>query len=309
MAEAQQAAADEHLPSAISDLLREAVADAIVPVAARLVKLDAGLHAIEIDAKGRQAVGDAAASPFWLGQLRAAGSERLDLLTADGAGDRWLPTEHAHVVARAPRSGGLLLATAFGAPGRAPEAPALTVRALQDARPEGGAVRPAVPVAPALPEPPPMPTMPPTQPVGSALREVPIEVTVHIERLGDRRFAGSSWAGNPGEQKRVEGFSLRPLQQLRPNEIEYKALHPGGVETAWVAGPGYCGTRGRSLPITGLAIRIAPHVQDQFSVMYQAAFFRSGVTEPRSNGAPCLPRIAGDALEGINIRIVQGRVG
>jgi hypothetical protein len=61
--------------------------------------------------------------------------------------------------------------------------------------------------------------------------------------------------------------------------------------------------------LTGLAIRIAPHVQDQFSVIYQAAFFRSGITETRSNGAPCLPKLPGDTLEGINIRIVQRRPG
>jgi hypothetical protein len=147
------------------------------------------------------------------------------------------------------------------------------------------------------------------EPAPQTEREIRTEISVHIERVGDRVFAGSTWAGMPGAQRRIEGFSIKPLQEIQPSEIEYKALHPGGIETPWVRGPQFCGTRGRSLPLTGLAVRIVPHVQDQFSVIYQATFFRSGVTEARSNGAPCLPKLSGDTLEGINVRIVQRRPG
>lgn len=210
-----------------------------------------------------------------------------------------LPGGDNFVVVRAPEAGALLLATAFGSPGRQPSRPNTVLRALgapglADDQPSYVAA-----VEPPLPE----------QPPARRQREIRAEVTVHLEGVGDRVFPGAAWAGKPGERKRVEGFAIRPLQELRPNEIEYKVLHPGGVETPWVPGPQFCGTRGRSLPIVGFAVRIALHVQDQFSVVYQAAFCRGGITEPRSNGAPCMPVIAGDALEGINIRVLQSQPG
>jgi hypothetical protein len=130
---------------------------------------------------------------------------------------------------------------------------------------------------------------------------------VHIERVGDRSFPNATWAGRRDEQRRVEGFSIKPLRGIRPDELEYKALRRGGVETPWTPGGQFCGTRGQSLALTGLAIRVAPHLQEQFSVIYQASFFRSGVVGPCSNGSPCLPRAADDQLEAINIRVVEAR--
>jgi hypothetical protein len=298
------------------------VTDAVetIPVATSVVTLEAGLHAIQIVTESSDESGT---RPVWVAQVPGTGNDPLEVFSASGSGDQWVDGAKKIVAVRVPSGGALLTATVFGSPDRPPASPEIIVRSLDKAPtvvgvasspptgPSGTseAVANAPPSAPA-----PNPTLPDPAAVVAAPatmsrvgREIRLEVTVHLERLGDRTFPGSTWAGKPGEQKRVEGFSVRPLQELQPNEIEYKALHPGGVETQWIPGPQFCGTRGQSTPITGLAIRIAPHVQDQFSVVYQAAFFRSGITEPRGNGAPCLPRIAGDALEGINVRIVQGR--
>jgi hypothetical protein len=270
--------------------------DEIVPVIARVVRLQAGLGIAEINAAPSSDGHDSA--PVWVGQLPSA-ADNIDLLAAQGRGEQWLPGGDNLVVVRSSQPGALLLATAFGSPGQQPSAPKAAVCALE--APGMTAYRPSdvVPAEPPLTE----------RPLSRRQREIRAEVTVHLEGVGDRVFPGAAWAGKPGERKRIEGFAIRPLQELRPNEIEYKVLHPGGVETQWVSGPQFCGTRGRSLPIVGFAVRIAPHVQDQFSVVYQAAFFRGGITEPRSNGAPCMPAITGDALEGINIRVLQSQPG
>jgi hypothetical protein len=270
--------------------------DDVVAVIAHAVRLQAGLGIAEISSAPSSGGPDL--TPVWVGQLPSA-TDNIDLLSAQARGEQWLPGGDNRVVVRSPHAGSLLLATVFGSPGQQPSAPGVTVRAL--AAPEPAAYPPSdvAAVEPPLPE----------QPLARRQREIRAEVTVHLEGVGDRVFPGAAWAGKPGEHKRVEGFAIRPLQELRPNEIEYKVLHPGSVETQWIPGPQFCGTRGRSLPIVGFAVRIAPHVQDQFSVVYQAAFFRGGVTEPRSNGAPCIPAIAGDALEGINIRVLQSQPG
>jgi len=269
--------------------------DDIVAVIAHAVRLQAGLGVAEISsAPSSEGPGLA---PVWVGQLPSA-TDNIDLLSARGGGEQWLPCGDNLVVVRSPHAGSLLLATVYGSPGQRPSAPEVTVRALEAPEP---AAYPPADVATVEP--------PSEQPLARRQREIRAEVTVHLEGVGDRVFAGAAWAGKPGEHKRVEGFAVRPLQELRPNEIEYKVLHPGGVETQWVPGPQFCGTRGRSLPIVGFAVRIAPHVQDQFSVVYQAAFLRGGITEPRSNGAPCMPTITGDVLEGINIRVLQSQPG
>lgn len=261
----------------------------IVPVVARVMRLQAGLSVVEIG------VDKPSSAPVRVGQLPSA-AEGIDLLAAGGGGEQWLPDEDNLIVVRAPQAGALLLATAFGSSGRSPSAPRAAVRSLESQ-------------IPAFHQPPDAATLPAEQPSARGHREIRVEVTVHLEGVGDRVFPGATWAGPPGERKRVEGFAIKPLQELRANEIEYKVLHPGGVETPWIAGPLFCGTRGRGLPIVGFAVRVAPHVQDQFAVVYQGAFFRGGVTESRGNGAPCLPAIAGDALEGINIRVLQGQPG
>ena len=265
-------------------------------VTAVVVRLSRGLHAAEIapaDAIGSEK------SSTWFGRFPVSALENLDVLTAGGSGDQWLPGEPTPVVIRSARAGGWLMAATFGAPGQVRTAPNIVVRSLAEAPPL---------LAP-RPEPQMVVPVRSEELAAGTQREIRVEVTAHIEGQGDRLFPGSSWAGRPGDRTRIEGFSLRPLQELQPSEIEYKALHPGGIETAWLPGPQFCGTRGRNLPIVGLAIRIAPHVQDQFSVVYQGAFFRSGISAPRSNGAPCLPRISGDALEAVNVRIVRGRAG
>lgn len=287
-----------------------------LPVASSVVKLEPGLFAVEIITDSNTPAGVDVPIPLvWLTHRCSDPGNRLYVLSPDGIGDQWVTAPGRQVAVRVPAGGAVLMAAAVGSADHRPLAPEILIRPLDQAVAEIAA-RPwsvAAPVSqsPALPlvaEP--APIAPPRQlerPVAVAV-EIAIEVTVHIERLGDRKFAGSSWAGRPGDKRRVEGFSIRPLQGLRPNEIEYKVLRSDGVETPWTPGPQFCGSRGQSLPLGGFAIRIAPRVQDQFSVVYQASFFNSGITEVRSNGTPCLPRFAGDILEGLNIRVLQGHI-
>jgi hypothetical protein len=135
--------------------------------------------------------------------------------------------------------------------------------------------------------------------------EVPAEILLHIEREGDRRFSAGSWVGNRGKQLRVEAFSIRPLDAVAPNQIEYKAFGPNGRETPWVSDDRLCGTRGRGLPLTGFAVRLASTLRQQFDVVYEGSFFDSGVVGPKRNGEPCMPATGDDPLEAINVRIVR----
>ena len=59
------------------------------------------------------------------------------------------------------------------------------------------------------------------------------------------------------------------------------------------------------MPLTGFAIRLAAHAQEQFDVVYDGAFFESGVVGPYRNGELCTPPIGDDPLEAINVRLTR----
>ena len=65
------------------------------------------------------------------------------------------------------------------------------------------------------------------------------------------------------------------------------------------------GTRGQRLPLTGFAVRLAPQVSHRFDVLYEGAFFESGIAGPFRNGELCLPPLADDPLEAINVRVIR----
>jgi len=190
---------------------------------------------------------------------------------------------------RTPPGGGRVAVTVFGAADEAVRPATVAVRRLA-----GGEARPGSVQA-----------EPSTQSLELPGRDVAVEILMHIEREGDRQFPGQGWVGPRGQKRRVEAFGIRPLGGLWPRDIHYKALQAGGAETPWTPGPQLCGTRGRGLPLLGFAIRVAPHLQSKFDVVYQGAFFNSGIVGVHRNGEPCRPPISGDPLEAMSIRIVE----
>jgi hypothetical protein len=136
-----------------------------------------------------------------------------------------------------------------------------------------------------------------------AKREIATEIVAHIERKGDALLPGSGWIGDRGSKLRIEGFSILARAGISSEEIEYKTLHPGKVETAWIAGPRFCGSKGRGMPIIGFAVRVGSHLRERVTVEYCGAFFNSGISGPHRDGEPCLPRVPGDPLESLNIRL------
>jgi hypothetical protein len=138
--------------------------------------------------------------------------------------------------------------------------------------------------------------------------DVNLEIVLHIERIGDRRFVGGEWVGSRGQGRPIQAFSVRPLEKLAATDIEYKAYGPGGRETPWVTAAALCGTRGQGIALTGFAIRLLAQPSERFEVVYQGAFAESGVTEPRRNGEPCAPSSVDDALEAMHIRVIERAV-
>jgi hypothetical protein len=132
-----------------------------------------------------------------------------------------------------------------------------------------------------------------------------VEIVLHIERVGDQRFIGGDWVGGRGHKQRIEAFSIRPLEPLTAQDIEYKAFGPQGRETPWVTDARLCGSRGREMPLTGFSVRLVGAASDQFDVVYEGAFFESGATDPKRNGETCVASLQDDPLEAIAVRLIE----
>jgi Clostridial hydrophobic W len=254
---------------------------------ASVVRLDQGLYALEIGGTpalpGR--ISDLALPAIQVSAPPGGQNPCVEIIGTSGDVISWIRHDGGTVVVKSPAGGGEVWVTAYGLPEHAVVPPHVEARRLDHPRSNGAATGSLSTV----PEP----------------DEIRTEIVLHMERLGDRSFPGRGWVGNRGRKLRIEAFSIRPTETLAACDIEFKALGPNGRQTPWVTDAKLCGTRGQGLPLTGFAIRLAPHVGDSFDVIYEGAFFESGVAGPYRNGALCIPAIADDPLEAINVRVIR----
>ena len=245
---------------------------------ARLLQVGPGLHNLTIAASRVVASAFAGiALPAVFVTVPGLGTgDAIELIGARGQGV-WLDAAGGTVMLRATTGGHVLLTSYNG-----PDWPASPLDI--ELRPADAA------------------TMIPTAPNGAALRA---EIVLHIEREGDRQFTTGGWAGRLGSRRRVEALAVRPLEAISHGEVEYKVYSTGGRETPWVSDGRLCGTRGQGLPLTGFAIRLAPHLRNGFDVIYRGAFFASGPAPTARNGEACFASLRDDPLEAVEIRIVE----
>jgi hypothetical protein len=264
----------------------------VAVTAVRMLSLDEGLYALRV---GRITGSSGVVSGMTLPVAHvsapfAEDGNGVEIVASFPRRGPWLEQDGGTVIVRSPIGGGYVIVTVYGQAGENATAPALDLRRLDHG--EEAAV--ATTVASAAD------TASSAEP-----RDVPTEILLHIERAGDRLFPGRGWVGALGRKLRIEAFSIRPLERLAPVDIELKAYLPSGNETQWVHGGILCGTRGRRLPLTGFAVRLAPRLADRFEVTYQGSFFASGISGVHRNGEPCRSLTGDDPLEAISSRLVE----
>jgi len=281
-------AADTVPPEVATDPIATRTSDfPRLAAAASLVRLEEGLYALGIGPMpGLPDCSPLVALPAILLSAPPAGRNGcVEIIGTSGDAAGWVGYDGGTVVVKSPPGGGYLWVTAYGPPECAMALPLVEPRRLDRPCSRGA----PLPQLDAVIEP----------------DEIPTEIVLHMERIGDQRFAGQGWIGNRGRKLRIEAFSIRPTERLAASDIEFKGLGPNGRETPWVTDAKLCGTRGQHLPLTGFAVRLAPHVGDRFDVLYQGAFFESGVAGPHRNGTLCISAIADDPLEAINVRVIR----
>lgn len=258
----------------------------------RLLQIDEGLYALRIgEIPG--AAGNVAGLSLPAVQIAAPFAENghgVEIVASFPRRGNWVGREGGTLILRSAAPGGQLIVTAYGAPAQTAAA-ALTLNLNRLDGPDGIGAEPAGIAGPRA--------------AGlTGTRDVATEILLHIERAGDRLFPGRGWVGALGRRMRIEAFSIRPIEQLAPNELEMKGFLPNGGETPWVPGGTLCGTRGRGLPLIGFAVRVVPQRADRFEVLYQGSFFKGGISEQHRGGSPCRSA-PDDPLEAISVRLIE----
>ncbi|MBV8122194.1 MAG: hypothetical protein JO081_19915 [Alphaproteobacteria bacterium] len=252
---------------------------------ARMVRLEPGLYALDVAAAidGGDEGGEITLPAVHVSTPPSQRDSRAEIFGSGSKDTCWLGVENGTVIIRAPDTGGYVLITTYEDAHRPSSPREIVVRRIESRAP--APVRSQVLAAPP--------------------QNIAIEVHLHIEGVGDLRIPAEGWIGSLGRKVRLEAFGIRPLEALSASDIEYKAYGPNGLETPWISDGKLCGTRGRSLALTGFAVRLVAHQSHRFGVEYQGAFFESGIGGPVRDGRPCIARIADDPLEAITLRIFR----
>jgi hypothetical protein len=296
------------------------------------LSLDKGVYLFSVRSERRTPFGTASdlrLPALHVGAAPGVAEDQLTIMSGPQTVGNWLCEEADMIVVQASRGPATVVLTSLRGDGKAAPLGVHVKRLdrsdalaaplpVNNARPAArtatlavSAVRAAAPVVP--------PTVPPTvtrvmpPPPGSLVarvnegrRALPAEVTVHIQNKGDTQFLSPEWAGTRGHRLAIESFSIRPVEEVTADRIEYKALTATGIETPWVSDGAPCGTRGMGVALVGFAVRIKSQPgAPLYDCEYSGSFVSGQVSGPFRNGVPCQSISPDDLLEGIQLSIFE----
>jgi len=292
---------------------------------ANLMTLDSGLFCI-FNAPGGPMPDAATGLPGVRVSVPPGPVFRPEAVTITGfRDDGWLGGWNGAALVRVTRGPAQILVTIYQAPNTTAEPPRLQILRLAEAaslpplggRPQqapppaqiaAGQIAAVQPVALAVPPaaqgslPAPQTTPPALVPVAPAAARDG-EITAHVQGRGDVTTALGDWMGEPGSKRWVEGFAISPTGLVGPGDIEYQAVLGRGWLSPWAEGGQYCGSRGMSLPILGLRMRLRGEAADRFDCFVEASFVDGTKVGPTDDGEPAQAESLAP-LEAFRIKLV-----
>jgi hypothetical protein len=176
---------------------------------AKLLWVDPGLYGLTVASMGPSPVAAGGMSlPAALVVAPDTGSAVAVEIISDANSGNWIGAGGGTLVLRSPPAGGHVLVTAYALPEQGAAPLELSLHPINGEHPALMAATSA-----------------------AARRPLRREITLHIERVGDRLFSDDGWAGRIGSRLRIEAFAVRPLEEIPRGEIEYCAFTRGSRET------------------------------------------------------------------------------
>ncbi len=204
--------------------------------------------------------------------------------------DGWVSTGNDAALIRVSEGPAQVLVTVYQSVFGGEALPQLQVVRLGDIRPHGalsngeGLPEP-MPAAKAAVVPAPVAS---ASPAAVAAREPgELGVTAHVQRRGDVVGALGEWVGERGSKLWIEGFSMLPPPDMRPEELEYQAVLGRGWLSPWSQGGQFCGSRRMALPVLGLRVRLRGAAAGAFECAYSATFTDGTMIGPVAAGEAC----------------------
>ncbi len=241
---------------------------------ATLMALEAGTYCV-FGAAGSPAPNPQTGLP--LVRLSAAPGAMPGRVAIAGFGEGWLAGREDAALVKVIGGPAHVMVTIYQGAEAGLEAPKLQVLRVSDARADGPAPAAAAAAAPAP----------------------PIEAMAHVYGRGDIGGRFGEWIGERGGRRWIEGFALQSSRLTLPGELEYQAVLGRGWLSPWAELGQFCGSRGMSLPVLGLHVRLRGAAAEGFTLAVSATFVDGTVVGPVSD-MPCeAPSLA--ALEAYHI--------
>lgn len=249
-------------------------------VSANLMLLEAGLYCV-FGAPG--SAGPDAVTGLPAVRLSAAPGVAAGRVELVGFGpEGWLAGRADAALLRVVGGAAQVMVTVYQEAGSGQEAPKLQVLRLSDS---GGVPAPAAQAS-----------------SQAGLPAAPIEAMAHIYGVGDVGGRFGEWIGERGGRRWIEGFALQSLRLTVPGKLEYQAVLGRGWLSPWADAGQFCGSRGMSLPVLGLHVRLRGAAAAAFEVEVSATFVDGTVVGPVRDG-PCeAPSLA--ALEAFQVMLL-----
>ena len=249
-------------------------------VSGHTMTLEPGLYCV-YNAPGGPAASEAGLPGVRITPAPAAalGRGRGQITVSTFAADGWIGADSAALV-RVTEGAADLLVTVYQAQDSGADAPKLQVVVLAGA---AAAVQPAAqPAAPQIAE------QAKLQQARQQEAAPPsVEVVAHIYGQGDKAGRLGDWMGEPGSQRWIEGFGIAAPDGIAAGDIEYQAVLGRGWLSPWSEGGNFCGSRGMSLPILGLRVRLRGEAAKTHRVALSASFVDGTRVGPVTDSEPC----------------------
>ncbi len=243
--------------------------------------------------------------------------------------DGWLGGWNGAALVRVTRGPAQIMVTIYQAPNSTGESPKLQVLRLAEAAglpplgvpqtaPQPAPPQQARPAAPAANAPaaaqaqPARPraaaAAPQNTPAGAVQSDADAaraaEIVAHVQGSGDVLAKLGEWMGKPDSRAWIEGFAVSPKGAVGPGDVEYQAVLGRGWLSPWAEGGQYCGSRGMSLPILGLRMRLRGEAAERFDCVVEASFVDGTKVGPLDNGEPCQADSM-SPLEAFRIQLIE----
>ena len=121
----------------------------------------------------------------------------------------------------------------------------------------------------------------------TAAQAVQADIIGHVRTVGDVTGNCGEWIGKPKSGLWIEGFSIALRQGLAPEDLEYQGSQNNGLVPPWVPGGEFCGTRGLSMPLQGLRVRLRGAADQAYECLYAAVFLDGSIAGPMTAGQLC----------------------